>query len=341
MTSKRMNRKSFTSHPTLSAQGPCRKRHFVRSWFVTCSMMSILAVGCGSDPWPSPEPVDFEAFRSEHERWRSNRRDRMVRPPSGPVLWVGLWELPQGATAFGSDRELPIVLGEADSPPLAGTLHRTGQEVRLEPAAERVLSHGEEKSPVDEALLLGSDRSGDVTDLHLGSLGLRVHGEPGTERLWLRVWDEDLPVRDSFELPEYFPVDTAWRVAARFDPYPKPKRLQVWDVVSGTIEYETPGELVFRKHGREHRLIAVAGPESSSYFIMMWDSTAHRSTYQGGRYLRVPRAGDDGWTTIDFNRAYNAPCVFTAYSTCALPPRENRLDLEVSAGEQRPSNAAY
>jgi hypothetical protein len=38
---------------------------------------------------------------------------------------------------------------------------------------------------------------------------------------------------------------------------------------------------------------------------------------------------------IDFNRAYNPPCVFTPHSTCALPPRGNRLALAVVAGEKR------
>ncbi len=58
----------------------------------------------------------------------------MVTPPGGPLLWIGLWELEQGPTPFGSDEDLSISLPSADSPPLAGTLHRSGQEVRLEPA---------------------------------------------------------------------------------------------------------------------------------------------------------------------------------------------------------------
>jgi len=45
---------------------------------------------------------------------------------------------------------------------------------------------------------------------------------------------------------------------------------------------------------------------------------------------------ESGWTTIDFNRTYNAPCVFTAYSVCALPPRANWLTMHVTAGEKRP-----
>jgi uncharacterized protein (DUF1684 family) len=37
---------------------------------------------------------------------------------------------------------------------------------------------------------------------------------------------------------------------------------------------------------------------------------------------------------IDFNRAENPPCVFTDFATCPLPPPQNRLALEVTAGEQ-------
>ena len=306
------------------------------------------AQACLMAEWPEPEPVDPEVFGSEHDEWRTNRRNRLVSPSGGSVLWHGLWELPQGATSFGSDPELKIVLPPEDSPPLAGTLHRSGQEIRLEPRSDD-LQHvveagegGEERRvTITEEMALNSDRTDSTTVLRLGSLGMRIHGEPGTDRLWLRTWDRDHPKRESFQLPEYFPVDPAWRVKARFEPYSEPRPLPLWDVVNGTIEYETPGELVFRRDAREHRLIAVAGPDASRYFILMWDSTATSSTYQGGRYLGAPLADEDGWTTIDFNRAYNPPCVFTAFSTCALPPRENRLALTVSAGEKRPSDSQY
>ena len=117
--------------------------------------------------------------------------------------------------------------------------------------------------------------------------------------------------------------------------------LRVPDVTGGTVEYQARGELVFRRDGREHSLIATAGDNARSFFIMMWDSTAVNDTYQGGRYLQASLPDDDGWSTIDFNRAYNAPCVFTAFSVCALPPRENWLELHVSAGEKRPAKPVY
>lgn len=298
-----------------------------------------LVSGCGRE-WPAPAPVELEAFRAEHEQWRQGREKGLVTPPGGSVLWVGLFELAQGATRFGSDPGLPIVLPAEDSPAVAGTLQRTGRRVRLEPARGSPIRLREGEA-ITEPIDLGSDRSGSTTNLALGSLGLRIHGEPGTDRLWLRVWDEDLPLRETFELPAYYSVDPGWRVRARFEAYPEPRPLRVPDVTGGTIEYEAPGDLVFRVDGRERSLIATATANATSFFVMMWDSTATTETYQGGRYLRVPLPDEEGWTTIDFNRAYNAPCVFTAFSVCALPPPGNWLDLYVTAGEKRPAKPAH
>lgn len=310
----------------------------------------LLAAGCAGD-WPDPPPIPTETLLADHEEWRAYRAGRLVTPPGGAVIWVGLWDLPEGSIRFGSDEALPIVLPAEDAPPLAGTLRREGQVVTLEPAPGAPIllregdMEGEEpvvETPVVQPLVLENDRSGNVTTLVLGSLGLRVHSEPGTDRLWLRAWDEDSPLRDTFRLPDYFPVRDEWRVTARFEPYEEPRVLRVPDVTGGTVEYQAPGELVFRlDDGREHSLIATAGATSTSYFIMMWDSTATVNTYQGGRYLRADFPDDEGWTTIDFNRTYNAPCVFTPYSVCALPPRENWLPVHVTAGEQRPAVPFY
>ena len=38
---------------------------------------------------------------------------------------------------------------------------------------------------------------------------------------------------------------------------------------------------------------------------------------------------------LDFHRAYNPPCAFSAFATCPLAPKQNRLALRVEAGEKR------
>lgn len=294
---------------------------------------SVLA-GCGEE-WPDPPSLDPAALVAEHAEWRESRAGRLVEPPGGPVLWVGLSELPEGETSFGADPELPITLDGAGISPFVGTLLREGRRVMLDPADGATVAL-EDGTPITDPLELQHDRAEVPTTLRTGSLGLRVHAEPGTDRLWLRAWDYEHPDRESFVLPESYPVDPGWILSARFDPYPEVRPLRVPDVTGGTVEYQARGELVFRKADREHRLIATAGDNSTSFFVMMWDSTAVTETYQAGRYLRVDFPDEDGWTVVDFNRAYNAPCVFTPYSVCALPPRENWLELAVTAGEKRP-----
>lgn len=289
--------------------------------------------------WPAPIEVDLAQLTTDHDEWREWRRSRLVTPPGGAVLWVGLHDLGEGRTAFGSDPTLPIVLSALDSPPHAGTLLRNGSGIVLEPAEGSPLRR-DDGSPIVEAIALGNDREGEFVQFAIGSLGMRIHAERGSDRLWLRVWDEDLPNRESFRLPAFYPVDAAWILPARFDAYEEVKVMSVPDVTGGFIDYQARGELVFRKDGKEQRLIATAGETSSAFFVMMWDSTAVTETYQGGRYLSVPFPDESGWTSIDFNRTYNAPCVFTAFSVCGLPPRDNWLDMAVTAGEKRPDKPA-
>ena len=298
------------------------------------------ATACTDAPAPPPPPIPPETLAAEHEEWHTNRRNSLANPEGGVVSWIGLWELAEGPNRFGSDSSLAIVLPAEDSPPVAGTLHLADGQVRLVPesgGAIGVRDGGLVTDPID----LRDDSSDSTTILDLGSLSLRIHAERGTDRLWLRAWDRDSPRAAAFELPPYFPVADEWRLSARFDPYPEPRGVPMADVKGGTVENIAPGELVFRADGREHRLIAFATERSRDYLVMLRDSTAFAETYPLGRYMHVPFPDEDGWTVIDFNRAYNPPCAFTPYSVCSFPPRENRLALAITAGERRPEGPGY
>jgi uncharacterized protein (DUF1684 family) len=227
-----------------------------------------------------------------------------------------------------------MVLTGPGVPRRLGTIARSQGTLRFTPARGARVTLGD-STPVTSAIDVVSDRSRGSTVIGAGSIRFRVHGEPGTDRLWIRAWDEKHPVRETFQLPETYPLAAEWRVAARFDAFPTAKDIPVGDVVEGIQTYHAPGELVFRIGGREHRLAVSADSGSRDYFIMLWDSTATTTTYGAGRYLRAPVADSTGWTVVDFNRTYNPPCAFTAFSTCAFPPPENRLPFAISAGEKR------
>ena len=79
-------------------------------------------------------------------------------------------------------------------------------------------------------------------------------------------------------------------------------------------------------------------------FVVFGDSTNGKETYGGGRFLYADWPGPDGVVTLDFNRAYNPPCVFTPWATCPLPPPQNKLAMAIEAGEKTytgPSAAAH
>ena len=71
-------------------------------------------------------------------------------------------------------------------------------------------------------------------------------------------------------------------------------------------------------------------------FLVFADRTSGKESYAAARFLYAEYPGPDGKTVVDFNKAYNPPCAFTAFSTCPMPPPENRMDIAVVAGEKKP-----
>lgn len=67
---------------------------------------------------------------------------------------------------------------------------------------------------------------------------------------------------------------------------------------------------------------------------MFGDQTNGKTTYSGGRFLVIAAPGPDEEYVLDFNQAYNPPCVFTPYATCPLPAPENQLTTAIEAGER-------
>ncbi len=299
--------------------------------FLACSIT--LLFGCADQPWPRPPSLSFDEFLTIHHEWRADRRDRLVRPPYGPAIWVGLWELAEGATSIGADSSHRVVLPRP-APDNVGTMYRTGTGIEFEPASGAAI-HVADGPRITERMTVRTDRADSATDFAIGSLRFRVHGERGTDRLWIRAWDIEHPAIETFGLPDEYRPDTIWRLAARFEPFDEPRTYTVPDVWEGTQEFRATGSLVFQVAGETHRLLAFSQPTSTTFFIMFRDATAATTTYQAGRYVRTALPDSTGWTVLDFNRAYNPSCVFSEYSTCALPPPENRLTLAIEAGAKR------
>jgi uncharacterized protein len=259
--------------------------------------------------------------------WRKHRIARLTGP-EGWLTVVGLAWLEEGDNPVGSDPANRVLLSRG--PDLIGTITVEGGRVagRFDPKAG-VLNDGH---PVTAPLDLDDDSGGSPTTLRLGTLTFFVIRRAG--RLAVRIRDEESPARAAFTGIDSFPIDGRWRFQARFEPYDPPRTAEVPTIVELEETYQVPGALAFDHDGETHRIDAFLEEGETDLFLVFGDLTNRAETYGGGRYMYVRPPHGRGVVTVDFNKAYNPPCVFTPFATCALPPIQNRLPIRVEAGEK-------
>ena len=265
-----------------------------------------------------------DAHTSSVEAWRAQRY-AALRREIGWLTLVGLDWLRPGVNRIGSAPDGEIVL--PSGPAKAGTLTLTDDVVSADGTSDGLEIDGR---PVS-GLVLVSDQSEDTTMLELGALRLCLIERGG--RLAIRTWDTEAQGRRDFDGIDHWPVDPAWRLSARFEPTPG-RRVAVPDVIGADEQTVAPGDVVFEIDGVTHRLQALAGGDSGELWLVFGDATNGGETYGGGRFLYTDAPDASGAVAIDFNRAYNPPCVFSPYATCPLPWPANRLPIRVEAGER-------
>jgi uncharacterized protein (DUF1684 family) len=259
--------------------------------------------------------------------WRA-ARDRRLRSPDGWLALVGLHWLEPGENHVGAHPANQVVLHGHEIPPRIGSLMVEDDHVRLVPhAGVEVLHAGK---PVGE-MVLDDDRDEHPTVLELGTL--RFHLIRRGQRLALRVRDAAAPAIEHFRGMEYFAIDPSWRVVAQFEPAPAGAILETRDITGALIRETTPGTVRFERDRASWRIAALPGEADGSLWLIFGDATNRTDTYGGGRYLYSEPPIGDGSVIVDFNLAYNPPCVFSPYATCPLPPAQNRLALRIEAGE--------
>ena len=286
-------------------------------------MLLLLALLSLTTPTPSEA-----AYRADIEKWRADRIAHLTAE-DGWLTVVGLSWLKEGDNSVGADPSNPVVLPAGKSPAVLGRIRVAAGKAHLDVAAGVDVTHDGSKV---RSLDLASDESGKPTVLHHGTLSFYLIRRG--EKLGVRVKDSASPARKAFRGIGSFPVAAAWRVAARFEPYPAGRTIPIPNVLGNVTREPSPGALVFSIGGREYRLDAVAEQGEDDLFLIFGDSTNGTTTYGAGRFLYAPRAGRDGRTVVDFNKAYNPPCAFTPFATCPLPPPQNRLPIAVEAGEK-------
>jgi uncharacterized protein (DUF1684 family) len=256
---------------------------------------------------PAPTPESFEAA------WRAWRDQRLasLQRPQGWLALSGLHWLKEGENRIAG---------------LPGRFEVAGGQVTLTAAAGDGWTLG--GAPVTSRRL-ASDRDGQADRVQVGSRTAQVIDRGG--KLALRVWDAERPERRGFTGIDTFPPDPRWRLVARWEAYATPRAVEVPSVVGIPTRELAPGRAWFTVAGVEYALEPTLDGEA--LFFVFKDRTAPRQTYGAGRFL-VAEAPRDGQVVLDFNRAYNPPCAFSAFATCPLPLPQNVLPVRIEAGEK-------
>jgi uncharacterized protein len=272
-------------------------------------------------------------FESGQRDWRTQRRERLLAPDGWASL-VGLHWVERGTHRVGSGAANGIRL--SIGPERLGLLHLDPEGVRFTPQAGVELSL--DGAPLPGATALRTDAHADGPSL-LGFDDGRGQATviERSGRHALRVKHADAPTRTGFAGLEYWPGGRDWQVDARFEPHPPGRTIPIANIIGTLDDMDNPGVVVFEREGFEYRIEAL-DDGSQDLFLVFADRTSGHGSYPAGRYLYTPPADASGRMTVDFNRAYNPPCAFTAFATCPLPPPENRLELSIEAGEKAYGN---
>lgn len=267
------------------------------------------------------------AYVSSVQKWRQNYEATVVRGDDGWLTVTALDWLHEGDNKFGSDPRGDIVLAGKGIPPHVGTFTMQAGKVfvHAQPNVKLVLNG----KPIETTEL-----HADAPDerLQLGDIALFLHASGS--RLGIRVKDRDSKARREFTGLHWFPIDPSYRTTAKFVPYPTPRNTPTQNIVGDFDNYAMIGQLEFALKGAAYKLeVSEYTPGAGTLFVVFRDLTSGHQTDSAARFI-VTAPPKNGVVDLDFNKAFNPPCAYTAYATCPLPSPGNRMRVAILAGEK-------
>ena len=264
-------------------------------------------------------------YHNEIKQW-CEKRDSELKSEDSWLSLAGLFWLKDGINTIGSGSANDIKLPNATAEKVGVVEYKNGVARLSVNQDVRAVSDGNSIKNLD----LISDEKGKPTLVELGDVSFTLIKREN--RFGIRVRDKNNINRREFKGLNWFQIDKSYRVEADFEAYKELKDVEIPNVLGGVYKMKSPGLLRFKLKGKQYTFEPVL--EDDKLFIIFNDLTAKKTTYQAGRFLDTDKP-INGKVILDFNEAYNPPCAFTEFATCPLPPPQNRLKIEIKAGEKR------
>jgi uncharacterized protein (DUF1684 family) len=272
------------------------------------------------------------AYLAEIEQWNAARINAL-KQADGWLNLEGLFWLKKGVNSFGSSSVNDLVFDNAAFPKHVGDfIYDNGKVFWKASKTEKIAI--KDKSGVDVAddgtLNLLTAIEGTYTSQWKDFVWIVIQRE---DKVGLRFRNLKAKTLLEFKGIERFPVDSKWRIKAKVIPQNQ-NPLMIMNVLGQNTAQKHGGQLVFEIEGTTYRLDAI-DEGGIRLFVTFADATSGKTTYGSGRFIELEKPDADGFTYIDFNKAYNPPCAFTEFATCPLPPPQNRLTIAIPAGEKK------
>jgi len=279
-----------------------------------------------------------DAWQRELAIWRTQHAADLQKP-DGWLSLAGLEWLRPGDNSFGSAPDNKIHL-PARNPAHLGILRLESDTVTLLPPTggfpKDLLVDG---APAASQMLRAVANQDKLSPrLTIGTLNMYVIRREA--RFALRIKDSESPALVGFHGLNWYEPNPDYRVTAKWLPYNPPKTVTLATLVGTTYDQPVPGAAEFTLFGETYRLEPVLeDPDVAKLFFIVRDTTSTTTTYAACRFLYTgfPTNSLDkpGPLVLDFNHLENPPCAYTPFSTCPLPPPQNRLRIALPVGEKR------
>jgi uncharacterized protein (DUF1684 family) len=251
------------------------------------------------------------------------QKEAALKSEHGILSFIGSYRLKEGDNRVGSNgtNEIPLPADSASA--------RVGKYV---------VSNGHVTFTATEAGAVTLNGNA-VTTVELTTPNKLTVGRlqliyfPGDLGSTVFISDPRSPSRATFGGLDWYAVNPEWRIEGKFVAYPSEKKIEYENALGGSNHATSPGFVVFTKNGHEYRLQVEGGTRGLT--TLFSDQTSGKTTYGGGRSLEIEKSNGDN-VILDFNQAANKPCAVNPYTPCSLSPSQNRLALDITAGEKIP-----
>jgi len=157
---------------------------------------------------------------------------------------------------------------------------------------------------------------------------------------------EVVPQKDKKHF-HFFPVNSMYNVACSFERITDSVGFTMTTSAKTLKHYYKYGRLNFTISGKSYQLFVYQVKDLMQVekyrdylFVPFTDATTGDESYGSGRYIEFFKQdiqnnpqGSGSMLQLDFNKAYNPYCAYSAGYKCPIPPKENFLTVAIRAGE--------